>query len=243
MFEEFFDLRENPFALAPNPRFIFHSHEHIEALAHFRYWIENGEGFVLITGEVGTGKTTALFDLMAQLPTEWAVGFVANSTLVPAELLEEVCRRFRIEIPPAATKPTLLARLESFLSERGDHGLRSLLILDEAQNFEPRLLEEVRLLSNLERATGKLLQIALIGQPELDRKLELPELRQLRQRIGIRYRLGPLGEEECTGLHPPPGRPSPAAMPSASSRRPRRSRSTGSRMGFRARSTSSPARR
>jgi type II secretory pathway predicted ATPase ExeA len=197
MFEEFFHLRENPFALAPNPRFIFQSHEHVEALAHFRYWIENGEGFVLITGEVGTGKTTALFDLMAQLPDEWSVGFVANSSLAAHELLEEVCRRFRIEIPPNATRPTLLARLENYLAEREDHGLRSLLILDEAQNFETRLLEEVRLLSNLERATGKLLQIALIGQPELDRKLELPELRQLRQRIGIRYRLGPLSEEEC----------------------------------------------
>ena len=197
MFEEFFHLRENPFALAPNPRFIFQSHEHVEALAHFRYWIENGEGFVLITGEVGTGKTTALFDLMAQLPHEWSVGFVANSSLAHHELLEEVCRRFRLDVPPGSTRPTLLARLENYLGERGDHGMRSLLILDEAQNFETRLLEEVRLLSNLERATGKLLQIALVGQPELDRKLELPELRQLRQRIGIRYRLGPLTEEEC----------------------------------------------
>jgi type II secretory pathway predicted ATPase ExeA len=197
MFEEFFHLRENPFALAPNPRFIFQSHEHVEALAHFRYWIENGEGFVLITGEVGTGKTTALFDLMAQLPQEWSVGFVANSSLAHHELLEEVCRRFRLDVPPGSTRPTLLARLENYLGERGDHGMRSLLILDEAQNFETRLLEEVRLLSNLERATGKLLQIALVGQPELDRKLELPELRQLRQRIGIRYRLGPLTEEEC----------------------------------------------
>jgi general secretion pathway protein A len=196
MFEEFFNLRENPFALAPNPRFIFQSHEHSEALAHLRYWIENREGFVLITGEVGTGKTTALFDLMAQLPTEWALAFVSNSTLTESELLEEICRRFHIEIPERKSKPGLLARLEEFLQQRVDLGLGALLILDEAQNFEPQVLEEVRLLSNLERPDGKLLQIALVGQPELERKLKRPELRQLRQRIGIRYYLGPLTEDE-----------------------------------------------
>lgn len=196
MFEEFFHLRENPFALAPNPRFIFRSHEHTEALAHLRFWIENGEGFVLITGEVGTGKTTALFDLMGQLPNEWAVAFVSNSTLTGAELLEEICRRFQVVIPRVSSKPALLERLERHLVDRGDKGLGSVLILDEAQNYENRLLEEVRLLSNLERADGKLLQIALVGQPELERKLEQPDLRQLRQRIGIRYRLNPLSEEE-----------------------------------------------
>ncbi len=196
MFEEFFQLRENPFALAPNPRFIFHSHEHSEALAHLRYWVENGEGFVLITGEVGTGKTTALFDLIAQLPTDCAVAFVANSTLTIPELLEEICRRFGLEVPPAASKPALLGLLEKYLSARIERGLGSLLILDEAQNFEGQALEEIRLLSNLERMDGKLIQIALVGQPELERKLARPELRQLRQRIGIRYRLGPLSEEE-----------------------------------------------
>jgi type II secretory pathway predicted ATPase ExeA len=196
MFEEFFHLRENPFALAPNPRFIFNSHEHGEALAHLRYWVENGEGFVLITGEVGTGKTTALFDLLAQLPTDYAIAFVSNSTLTIPELLEEICRRFGLEVPPAATKPALLGLLERFLLARVDRGLGSLLILDEAQNFESDALEEIRLLSNLERVDGKLIQIALVGQPELERKLARPELRQLRQRIGIRYRLGPLSEEE-----------------------------------------------
>ncbi len=198
MFEEFFHLRENPFSLAPNPRFIFHSHEHSEALAHLRYWVENGEGFVLITGEVGTGKTTALFDLLAQLPTDYAVAFVANSTLTIRELLEEICRRFGVEIPPTVTKPALLGLLERFLVARADRHLGSLLILDEAQNFESEALEEIRLLSNLERRDGKLIQIALVGQPELERKLGRPELRQLRQRIGIRYRLGPLTEEETS---------------------------------------------
>ncbi len=196
MFEEFFHLRENPFALAPNPRFIFQSHEHGEALAHLRYWVENGEGFVLITGEVGTGKTTALFDLLAQLPTAYAIAFVANSTLTIPELLEEICRRFGLEVPPAPSKPALLGTLERFLLSRVERGLGSLLILDEAQNFDSAALEEIRLLSNLERADGKLIQIALVGQPELERKLARPELRQLRQRIGIRYRLGPLTEEE-----------------------------------------------
>ena len=196
MFEEFFNLRENPFTLAPNPRFIFRSHEHNEALAHLLYWIENGEGFVLITGEVGTGKTTALFDLMSQLSAEWAVAFVANSTLTESELLEEICRRFQVEIPAISSKPALLQKLEHHLTERSGRGLGALLILDEAQNFESRLLEEIRLLSNLEQADGKLLQIALVGQPELERKLEQPELRQLRQRIGVRYRLNPLSEEE-----------------------------------------------
>jgi len=196
MFEEFFHLRENPFALAPNPRFIFQSHEHGEALAHLRYWVENGEGFVLITGEVGTGKTTALFDLLAQLPTAYAIAFVSNSTLTIPELLEEICRRFGLEVPAAPSKPALLGLLERFLLSRVERGLGSLLILDEAQNFDSAALEEIRLLSNLERADGKLIQIALVGQPELERKLARPELRQLRQRIGIRYRLGPLSEEE-----------------------------------------------
>jgi general secretion pathway protein A len=198
MFEAFFHLNENPFSLAPSPRFLFRSREHDEALAHLRYWIENNEGFVLVTGEVGTGKTTALYDLMAQLPTEWSVAMLNHSTLSELELLEEICRRFHIEVTEDANKPKLLGFIESYLLECRSRGIGSLLIIDEAQNLEKRILEEVRLLSNMERLDGKLLQIALVGQPELEAKLRSPELRQLRQRIGIKYKLGPLTQDETT---------------------------------------------
>ncbi|MGD8396709.1 MAG: AAA family ATPase, partial [Candidatus Eiseniibacteriota bacterium] len=198
MFEEFFRLKENPFSLAPNPRFLFQSREHAETLAHLRYWIENAEGFVLITGEVGTGKTTAIYDLLAQLPTTWSVAMLTHSTLSEMELLEEICRRFHIEIPAERTKPRLLGQIESFLNACRARGHGALLIIDEGQNLDPSRLEEVRLLSNMERLDGKLLQIALVGQPELEAMLRTPELRQLRQRIGIKYRLGPLSRRETS---------------------------------------------
>ncbi|TPW14798.1 MAG: exeAgspA, partial [bacterium] len=197
MFEQFFGLSENPFSLTPDPRFIFASRSHDEALAHLKYWLEHKEGFALVTGEVGTGKTTALFRLIDGLERRYEIAFLTNSTLSPVDLLEEICRKFGLDVEPGTSKPALLQKLETYLQRQVDRGNGSLLIIDEAQNFEQPLLEEVRLLSNIARPGGPpMLQIALIGQPELERKLGLPELRQLKQRIGVHYRIEPLSADE-----------------------------------------------
>jgi general secretion pathway protein A len=196
MFETHFGLRENPFASGHQSRFIYPSREHQEALAHLRYGIENREPFVLITGEVGTGKTTALFEALASLQARVAVALLTNSALTRAELLEEICLRFNVAVPPGISKPQAMAMLERHLLALRGRGERAILLLDEAQNFERELLEEIRLLSNLESGGEKLLQIFLVGQPELEKKLSMPELRQLRQRIAVHYRLRPLSAEE-----------------------------------------------
>jgi len=196
MFESHFGLRENPFASGYQSRFVYPSHEHQEALAHLRYGIGNLEPFVLITGEVGTGKTTALFEAVVELQTRVSVALITNSALTRSELLEEICLRFGVGVTPGATKPQAMARLEQHLLALRGRGERAILLLDEAQNFDRELLEEIRLFSNLEAGGEKLMQIIIVGQPELETKLSLPELRQLRQRIPVHYRLHPLSLEE-----------------------------------------------
>jgi type II secretory pathway predicted ATPase ExeA len=196
MFETHFGLRENPFASGHQSRFVYPSREHQEALAHLRYGIENHEPFVLITGEVGTGKTTALFEALAELQSRVSVALIINSALTRGELLEEICLRFGVVFGALASKPQAMAQLEQHLLALRGRGERAILLLDEAQNFERELLEEIRLLSNLEAGGEKLMQIILVGQPELESKLSRPELRQLRQRIGVHYRLRPLNLEE-----------------------------------------------
>ena len=199
MFESHFELRENPFASGHQSRFVYPSHEHQEALAHLRYGIGNLEPFVLITGEVGTGKTTALFEALAELQMRVSVALITNSALTRDELIEEICLRFGVDVTPPVTKPHAMARLEHHLLALRGRGERAILLLDEAQNFDRELLEEIRLLSNLEASGESLLQIILVGQPELEAKLSLPELRQLRQRIPVHYRLRPLSIEETEG--------------------------------------------
>ena len=196
MFESHFGLRENPFASGHQSRFVYPSREHQEALAHLRYGIENHEPFVLITGEVGTGKTTALFEALGELQARVSVALITNSALTRGELLEEICLRFGVVVTAPATKPQAMGQLERHLLALRGRGERAILLLDEAQNFDRDLLEEIRLLSNLEAGGEKLLQIFLVGQPELESKLSQPELRQLRQRIGVHYRLRPLNLEE-----------------------------------------------
>ncbi|MEO6463759.1 MAG: AAA family ATPase, partial [Candidatus Eisenbacteria bacterium] len=198
MFEPHFGLRENPFSTGHDSRFVYPSPEHLEAVAHFRYGIQNREAFVLVTGEVGTGKTTAIYDLVSRLPQTTHVALINNSALTRLELLEEIARRFGVEPPSMPSKPALLASLEHRLAHHVGHGEPCILIVDEAQNLSHELLEEVRLLSNLEDRGGRLLHICLVGQPELEEKLARPELRQLRQRISVKYRLNPLSAEECT---------------------------------------------
>ena len=196
MFEHHFGLRENPFAAGHHAKFVFPSPEHQEAIAHLRYGIENREPFVLITGEVGTGKTTALFDALGEWQSRVEVALITNSALSQNELLEEIALRFGVPISGPASKPQILSHLERVLAGVYARGDRAILLLDEAQNLERDLLEEIRLLSNLERDGTKLLQVFLVGQPELESKLAKAELRQLRQRITVHYRLQPLNAED-----------------------------------------------
>lgn len=199
MYETHFGLRENPFPAGHQMRFLYPSREHQEARAHLRYGIENREPFVLITGEVGTGKTTALYDALAEWGTQVTVALITNSALSRQELLEEICLRFGLTTSPGMSKPQMLAALERHLSAVRSRGEHAVLLLDESQNLPVDLLEEIRLLSNTEIQGEKLLQIFLVGQPELEAKLARAELRQLRQRITVHYRLNPLSPEETAG--------------------------------------------
>src|SRR5262245_5374148 len=196
MFENQLGLRENPFVSGHQAKYVYPSKEHQEALAHLRYGIENREPFVLITGEVGTGKTTAIYDALAEWGSLALVALITNSALTRSELIEEICLRFGVGLAAGATKPQALVQLERYLQAVRGRGEMAILLLDEAQNLDDGLLEEIRLLSNQEVGGEKLLQIFLVGQPELEMKLSRQELRQLRQRIAIHYRLHPLSDVE-----------------------------------------------
>jgi len=195
MYTEFYGLGEKPFSLTPDPRYLFLSASHREALAHVLYGIEQGEGFISVTGEVGTGKTTLCWTLLERLGPETEVAFVFNPMLSGDELLRAICAEFGLP-NEGMRRGQLGEQLNRFLLEQRRAGRRVLLIIDEAQNLPPQTLEEIRLLSNLETSTSKLLQILLFGQPELDAKLDSRELRQLRQRIGVRWGLQALNRAE-----------------------------------------------
>jgi type II secretory pathway predicted ATPase ExeA len=199
MFEHHFGLRENPFPAGHQLKFVYPSREHQEARAHLRYGIENREPFLLITGEVGTGKTTSLYDALHEWGDQVAVALITNSALTRQEMLEEICLRFGIELPPGVSKPSALVLLEKHLVNVRNRGEKAVLMMDEAQNLSMDLLEEIRLLSNLEHKGDKLMQIFLVGQPELEAHLARHELRQLRQRITVHYRLNPLSPDETLG--------------------------------------------
>jgi general secretion pathway protein A len=195
MYTQFYGLREKPFTLSPDPKYLFLSDSHREALAHLLYGIEQGEGFIAITGEVGTGKTTLCRTLLERLDPSTEVAFVFNPPLSGMELLQAIHHELGL-LGGEATRQELTEELNQFLLEKKAQGKRVLLIVDEAQNLERDALEQVRLLGNLETNTAKLIQIVLLGQPELDTKLESPDLRQLRQRITVRWRLAPLSAAE-----------------------------------------------
>lgn len=196
MYRAHFGLRDNPFGTTPAPEFIYQSPEHQEALAHFRYAMANREAFVLLTGEVGTGKTTAVQALRRELPEGTPVAVVTHTTLAPSEFLEEILIRFGLESKAEESRPARVRRLERFLEQQLLNGGQALLFIDEAHLLNEAVLEEVRLLSNLEQDGWKLVQICLVGQPELEAHLQKPELRQLRQRISVRYTLKPLTPDQ-----------------------------------------------
>ncbi|ALC16683.1 type II secretory pathway, ExeA component [Desulfuromonas soudanensis] len=193
MYNEYFGLEEAPFSIAPDPRYLYMSDQHREALAHLLYGIRSAGGFVLLTGEVGTGKTTVCRYLLEQLPDQTDVAFIFNPRLSAQELLATVCDEFGIVYPRGETGSKILVdRLNAFLLEEHARGRRAVLIIDEAQNLSVDVLEQLRLLTNLETNRHKLLQIILLGQPELQALLATSQLRQLSQRIIARYHLKPL---------------------------------------------------
>jgi general secretion pathway protein A len=195
MYERYFQLRERPFALSPDPDYLYPSKVHQEALSYLRYGIEGHAGFVVITGEIGSGKTTMLQSLLGRLDRNTTVARLVNTMLDPRELLEAIMLDFGMD-PTGMSKPVLLHRLGQFLVHQRQAGRLTLLIIDEAQNLSLPALEEIRMLSNLETEKSKLIQIILIGQPELRDKLASAQLEQLRQRITVSYHLQPLDAEE-----------------------------------------------
>lgn len=199
MYQKFFGLRESPFNVNPDPRYLYLTRHIQEALAALTYGIQNRKGFILLTGEVGTGKTTLLNRLLGWLRGQRvATAYIFNSRLGVNDLFDLMMAEF--EIPcESREKSQIVLRLNQWLLERYRAGETAVLIVDEAQNLSADVLEEIRLLTNLETSTEKLLQIVLTGQPELEEKLKAPEVRQLRQRITLRCRTAPLTLEETFG--------------------------------------------
>lgn len=196
MYTKYFGFNEKPFTLTPNPRFIFLSQNHKEAFAHLLYGINNHYGFIELTGEVGTGKTTILRTLMEQLNDDsYRTALIFNPCLTGIELLRSINQEFGIESKSNYTNE-LLAELNHFLLSENAAGRTVVLVIDEAQNLQRDVLEQIRLISNLETENDKLIQIILAGQPELDDLLERPDLRQLNQRIAVRYRLKAMSMDE-----------------------------------------------
>jgi general secretion pathway protein A len=195
MYERFYELRERPFALSPDPDYLYPSRVHREALDYLRYGLESHAGFVIITGEIGSGKTTLLQTLLRGLDSQTTVARIVNTMLEPRELLETIMIDFGLE-PTGKSKPLLLRDLAQYLVDQRLAGRMVLLVIDEAQNLTAGALEELRMLSNLETEKSKLLQIVLVGQPNLRDKLGAPELEQLRQRITVSYHLQPLDADE-----------------------------------------------
>ena len=201
MYTNYFQLKQAPFSIAPDPRYLFMSERHREALAHLLYGINSGGGFVLLTGEIGAGKTTVCRCFIEQIPDNCRLAYIFNPKLSVGELLQSVCEEFRIDAPTeqGGVKGYVDA-INAYLLASHAGGRNNVLVIDEAQNLAPDVLEQLRLLTNLETSERKLLQIILIGQPELRTILARPELEQLAQRVIARYHLGPLSEAE-TGAY------------------------------------------
>jgi len=199
MYEQFFGLTEKPFAITPDPRYLFLSERHSEALAHLTYGVQESGGFIQLTGEVGTGKTMTVRSLLQQLPANCDMAVILNPRVTPAEFLLAICDELQLYVPEGTGQSVkaIVDLLTQFLIDAHSRGRRVVVMVDEAQNLSPDVLEQVRLLTNLETSTQKLLQIILVGQPELRELLERNDLRQLAQRITGRYHLESLTRAEA----------------------------------------------
>ena len=195
MYEKFFSFREKPFKLVPNPAYLFLSKSHEETLAHLNYALSEGDGFVEITGEVGTGKTTLCRAFLESLDADTIAAYIFNPRLGPRQLIRAINDELGIKYDADNTKD-LIDKLNAFLIRKKAQRKKVILLIDEAQNLSRNVLEQLRLLSNLETNQEKLLQIILVGQPELSEILDSHELRQLSQRITLRYHLSPLNHKE-----------------------------------------------
>lgn len=199
MYASYFGLKENPFSLSPEPRYLFLSHQHRDALNCLIYGIKEKKGFVLISGGIGTGKTTLCRSLINSLDRSVETALIFNTAISDLDLLETVMSEFGISIICGPrTKKNYIDVLNNFLLRNFAAGKTAVLLIDEAQNLSHGALEQIRMLSNLETETEKLLQIILIGQPELNHTLTLPALRQLNERITVRYDLKPLSPSEVS---------------------------------------------
>lgn len=197
MYSDFFGFKEKPFTLTPNPQFVFLSRSHSEVFAQLQYGIDSHAGFVAMTGEVGTGKTTLLRTLLSLLDSgRYRSALIFNSALSADQLLANVCREFGLEAAEQG-RLGLLEALNRFLVDQHASGQTVVLVVDEAQNLAPDVLEQVRMISNMETDQDKLIQIVLAGQPELDALLARQDLRQLNQRITVRCRLNPMGYRDA----------------------------------------------
>lgn len=201
MYNHYFQLKHAPFSIVPDPRYLFMSERHREALAHLLYGIGSGGGFVLLTGEIGAGKTTVCRCFIEQVPENCRLAYIFNPRLNAEELLQTICDELHIALPAGVSGvKSYVDAINRYLLESHAQGLNNVLVIDEAQNLSSEVLEQLRLLTNLETSERKLLQIILIGQPELRTMLARPELEQLAQRVIARYHLGPLSESE-TGAY------------------------------------------
>lgn len=195
MYLEYYNLKEYPFNITPDPRFLYFASQHKAAYDHLIYGIRQRKGFIVLTGEVGSGKTTLCRAAIAGLDNSVATALVLNPYLTETQLIKATLNDFGLKVK-GRDRLTYIETLNEFLLEKNKKGMNVALFIDEAQNLSPRLMEQVRLLSNLETDQHKLMQIVLCGQPELRERLERSDLRQLRQRITVRYHLSPLSNED-----------------------------------------------
>ena len=198
MYESYYGLREKPFNMTPDPRYFFASSKHADALNSLLYTIQERRGFAVITGEIGSGKTTICRTLLGKLGTDTQAAVIRNTQITPKDLIHMTLEDLGAEFS-LGTKVQLLSQLNGYLIEQLSRAVNVVLLIDEAQNLTPSVLEEVRMLSNLETDREKLIQILLVGQPELSEKLDSPQLRQFKQRVAVHYHLPPLGRDEMQG--------------------------------------------
>jgi len=195
MYCQFYGLKERPFNVTSDPAFFFSSKKHKEAISHLIYGVSQRKGIIVLTGEIGTGKTTICRFFLNHVGKNVKTAFILNPSFSETQLLESILKDFGIS-PKSKTKLDMVWELNNFLLRESIAGNNLVLIVDEAQNLKPNLLEQIRLLSNLETEKDKLLQVILVGQPELNNRINLYDLRQLRQRIMVRYHIGPLDKDE-----------------------------------------------